>query len=494
MTMDDDVEIRERVFHNAVREYVIWLLLFVLLYVSSYVILCAYRRRTDKEDCYSDKEDALVYRISLWLCTFTLAVSGGAVLLLPVSIVANEALHSFPNSYYLKWVNSSLIHGLWIQISLTSNLCLFVLMPFAYLFTESEGFSGSRKGIMSRVYETAVVLFLLAILVCGLAWVASALLDGDQFSRDTLFDVWKFYLPYLYSRVSLLGAVMLLLCTPLGFARMFTVIGELVLKPKFLRNLDDEIQMVRFEEASLCRRLEENTSHKRIANGHMTSDELKLMLDETQKERLELEKQQKTWSVRRNLGYPLVMLLLLMLTGISVIMVTQNSFELLIGIRTLPVGTKEMMLGIASLSILGPVGACLEISLILYLMLACVVGFYSLPGFRRLKPRLHDTSMTQTIGNCVVLLILSSALPVLSRILGLTNFDLLGNFGQLEWLGNFYIVLSYNLVFAVAATLCLVTKFTSSMRAELLHRLEQVFGGIRRGTAVSSSHAISKEE
>ena len=48
---------------------------------------------------------------SLWLCTFTLAVSGGAVLLLPMSIVANEALHSFPNSYYLKWVNSSLIHG-----------------------------------------------------------------------------------------------------------------------------------------------------------------------------------------------------------------------------------------------------------------------------------------------------------------------------------------------------------------------------------------------
>jgi len=40
---------------------------------------------------------------------------------------------------------------------------------------------------MARVYETAVVLFLLAILVCGLAWVASALLDGDQFSRDTLF-------------------------------------------------------------------------------------------------------------------------------------------------------------------------------------------------------------------------------------------------------------------------------------------------------------------
>jgi len=48
----------------------------------------------------------------LWLCTFTLAVSAGAVLLLPLSIIANEALLMFPNSYYLQWINSSLISGL----------------------------------------------------------------------------------------------------------------------------------------------------------------------------------------------------------------------------------------------------------------------------------------------------------------------------------------------------------------------------------------------
>ena len=57
---------------------------------------------------------------------------------------------------------------------------------------------------------------------------------------------------------------------------------------QFLRNLDDEIQTVRFEEDCLRRRLEEKATHKRIANGHMTAVELKLMLDETQKERLVL--------------------------------------------------------------------------------------------------------------------------------------------------------------------------------------------------------------
>lgn len=54
---------------------------------------------------------------------------------------------------------------------------------------------------------------------------------------------------------------------------------------------------------------------------------------------------------------------------------------------------------------------------------------------------------------------------------GVTNFDLLGEFGNIEWLGNFKLVLLYNLVFAAAATLCLVNKFTATVRRELYNRL-----------------------
>ncbi len=43
------------------------------------------------------------------------------------------------------------------------------------------------QGIMPRVFEACVVLALLAVVVCGLAWVASALLDNDQTSRQYLF-------------------------------------------------------------------------------------------------------------------------------------------------------------------------------------------------------------------------------------------------------------------------------------------------------------------
>ena len=53
-----------------------------------------------------------------------------------------------------------------------------------------------------------------------------------------------------------------------------------------------------------------------------------------------------------------------------------------------------------------------------YLMLASVVGVFSLPLLNRLKPRKYETPMTHIIGVCALLLILSSALPVLSRTLG----------------------------------------------------------------------------
>lgn len=40
--------------------------------------------------------------------------------------------------------------GLWNLVFLFSNLSLVFLMPFAYFFTESEGFAGSKKVAMSR--------------------------------------------------------------------------------------------------------------------------------------------------------------------------------------------------------------------------------------------------------------------------------------------------------------------------------------------------------
>ena len=81
---------------------------------------------------------------------------------------------------------------------------------------------------------------------------------------------------------------------------------------------------------------------------------------------------------------------------------------------------QEVVLGKTSLSTFGFYGAVSEIVIIFYILIASLAGLYSLCP--RLKPQKHDTDMTKIVYNCAVLLILSSALPVLCRILGKSVF------------------------------------------------------------------------
>uniref|UniRef100_A0AAQ5XJE6 Limb development membrane protein 1 like n=1 Tax=Amphiprion ocellaris TaxID=80972 RepID=A0AAQ5XJE6_AMPOC len=498
----DDVSVREQLFHNRVRETIICVLLFTCLYMVSYLILTHFKKTA--EFVTDDIEDATVNKIALWLCTFTLSVAVCAVLLLPISILSNEVLLTFPHSYYMQWLNGSLIHGLWNLVFLFSNLSLVFLMPFAYFFTESEGFAGSKKGVMARVYEAVVLLLLLALLVLGIVWVASALLH-DNIARKSLYDLWEYYLPYLYSGISLFGVLLLLLCTPFGLSRMFSVTGSLLVKPRLLEDVEDTLSCTAFEEDSLSRKL----------NCGSTSCWVKLDMETMKKEhqtvrskRVALEMRRKASPWQRNLGYPLAMLMLLALTVMCVLMVCFNVLELLLDETAMPRGMevrilqkrtckhvmygmqqvaisvysvyscvlKDPHLGMASFSMFGSLGAAVQVVLILYLMVSSVVGFYSSPLFTGLLPRAQDTNLTQMIANCVSLLILSSALPVFSRTLGITRFDLLGDFGRYNWLGNFYIVFLYNMLFAGLTSASLIKTVTWAVQRELirafgLHRL-----------------------
>ncbi|XP_049738954.1 protein LMBR1L isoform X4 [Elephas maximus indicus] len=465
------LSVREQLFHERVRECIISALLFATLYILCHIALTRFKKPA--EFTTVDDEDATVNKIALELCTFTLAVALGAVLLLPFSILSNEVLLSLPRNYYIQWLNGSLIHGLWNLVFLFSNLSLIFLMPFAYFFTESEGFAGSRKGVLGRVYETVVMLVLLTLLVLGMVWVASAIVDNNKASKESLYDFWEYYLPYLYSCISFLGVLLLLVCTPLGLARMFSVTGKLLVKPRLLEDLEEQLYCSAFEEAALTRRICNPTSCWLPLDMELLHRQVLAL----QTQRVLLEKRRKASAWQRNLGYPLAMLCLLVLTGLSVLTVAIHILELLIDETAMPRGMQVVLilypsgnppLPLFSKSVsFGTLGRALR-EWGLYLMVSSVVGFYSSPLFQGLRPRWHDTAMTQIIGNCVCLLVLSSALPVFSRTLGLTRFDLLGDFGRFNWLGNFYIVFLYNAAFAGLTTLCLVKTFTAAVRAELI--------------------------
>ncbi|CAH0559109.1 unnamed protein product [Brassicogethes aeneus] len=479
----EEPDLNEQIFHNNVREQIIFLLLFLLLNLASYGIL-RYCRRQGREDYYSsDEDEVIVFRISTWMCTFSLAVSIGAVLLLPISIVSNEVLILYPNSYYIKWLNSSLIQGLWNYVFLFSNLSIFVLLPFAYLFTESEGFFGHKKGLKARLYETSTVFCLLGVVVLGFAYVISAVIDQDKSSIQTILNFWSYYLPFLYSCISFLGVLILLVCTPIGFVRLFDVVGGLLIKP---RDINEEYDACALEEEYLRSRLRRaqyaRTGYKlpppmtpaddltRLGNGRL-QHELGGRLSRFEFKRKMLDYERNTSFFIRSMSYPTAMLLLIGLTIIVVLLVLQNSISLLIGIRALPLSSKQFTLGVSSLSKLGPFGAAMEIVLIIYLIVTSSIGLYTVPFVNRIIPKYKSTPFSYILANCALLLIISSALPLLSKILGITNFDLLGDFGSIEWLGNFQIVLLYNLSFAAASTLVVANKFTVKVRRELFARL-----------------------
>ncbi len=86
----------------------------IILCGGSYAFLTFWRRRRERDDelfAPQSWEDEMVYKVSFGICAFSLAVSVGAALLLPVSTISNEILHRYPSSWYIKWLNGSLIQG-----------------------------------------------------------------------------------------------------------------------------------------------------------------------------------------------------------------------------------------------------------------------------------------------------------------------------------------------------------------------------------------------
>jgi len=502
---------READFNNGIREITILMLAGCVLYAGAFRVLTSLKKSEQEEDDFLPVswEDSIVYQISFGICAFSMAVSAGSVLLLPISSISNEILHHYPSSWYIQWLNASLIHGIWNLIFVLSNASLFLALPFAYLFCESEGlpFFGNKRGLVARAKETILTLILLSFVIMGLMYILAALIDWDRDSFDRLINVYS-YLPFLYSCVSFMGVIMLLICTPLGFARLFTIVGDLVIKPNWARNLDEEYYSAKFEEDNL------NT---KIANCKLCSNYILLTpisspegrilrngeilayyettRNEVRDKRQNLDKARQTSMWRRVLGYPLIMLSLLLLTGLSLLCVVMNVAQIVAGFRSLPIyQTAVEEFGITSLSSFGAIGVFIEVVLIGYLFVTSLVGLYTIPVITRIRPMLSSTPLTHLILNCCIYVILSTALPLLAKILGITNFDLLGKFSEVKWLGNFYLVLLYNAIFAVAASLCIFKNFTDRVRKEIVRRVQIYISTIfasKKNYSYSSNNASS---
>jgi hypothetical protein len=134
------------------------------------------------------------------------------MVLVPFTILGHEAMASYGDSWYVKWISYSLIlgtnllpsphvtdddatrthargcvvvrtvcavcacacacvcvAGLWNKIFWGANLSLFFILPLAYFYYEAEGLGG--KGALARLYEAAVVFALVSSMLAGLVYL-----------------------------------------------------------------------------------------------------------------------------------------------------------------------------------------------------------------------------------------------------------------------------------------------------------------------------------
>lgn len=351
-----------------------------------------------------------------------------------------------------------------------------MFLPFSHLFIESIGLPGSRKGIKSRVIETILLLSLIAFCVIGISYVVTSVFDYDNPKRKSVLNILGYYLPFLYSCISFFGVLFLLVCTPLGFAKLFTIVSNNILKPSFGI---DELEVAQFEAMLIKKKIRDLENNKTQFSSTIYSNKFETLqnqLSEKHYTLLKLHKQSRWILAYHNLFYPIMMVFLLILSSYGIVMMLKNTLFVIFGIlptsRNEILKTSEMETSFFTLSILQTL---LEIAVIIYFMIASLIGFYSLSFFIKILPKIKSTPMDKIILNCAIFLIFSSALPVSTKILGLTRFDLLGHFGDLHWLSNVYIIFFYNLSFVTATASCLLARFTTTVRYELYNRIRILF-------------------
>ncbi|KAG8328085.1 Limb region 1 -like protein [Homalodisca vitripennis] len=152
-------------------------------------------------------------------------------------------------------------------------------------------------------------------------------------------------------------------CTPIGFARLFSIVSSFLVKPQFLQDINQDFYVASLQENCFRRRLEratlsgktylspepmytppptvenEDSELLKLQNGALQAC-LMDKIEEMAHNRQLLDRQRHTWVLQRNVVYPVCMLILLALTAITVLIVVQNTIELLIGIKALPISSR----------------------------------------------------------------------------------------------------------------------------------------------------------
>jgi len=209
-------------FYTELRNWVLYFIFVVSLYAFSYIGLKRYQRRrwtsrsnpeTEYKEIFPNiQDDAAVLEddgVPFALCAVCVSVALGCVLLVPMTIIDTLLRNYVSGQDLYGGLASTDLGRIWEMLFYVSTVCHFIVLPFAFLYTESEGLgrkvgmNGSllsrvreASSVWSRVRETSLTLLLILALLALLVQVLHML-------HVPLMQHQRLTLSYIVSRSSL---------------------------------------------------------------------------------------------------------------------------------------------------------------------------------------------------------------------------------------------------------------------------------------------------
>ncbi|CAG8581593.1 1979_t:CDS:1 [Paraglomus brasilianum] len=467
-------EAEESQWYTLVRENIIAFLLFLSPYIISYITLRRFRRFRSNDS--EENEDNIDNLIIMFLCAAGLAMAMAGFLLLPCTMAATALINL--QSENLNWLDTKLLATLWNYTFIGCNVSLFALLPFAYFYSETD----QRWTFFAKARETLFNMTLVAILMYGFIYVSKSMLQMDDSIKD---------LVVLNLLTSLAGSIICLNALPRGYAVIVRWIGYISLRPNHRRFLNDELVQNQMDASVWEERLEsinrllmssENNSNNHnndrmsrsavlpsstatsltsssqslysslngdLSQSYFASSEGSLLIRErilAILENLETQNRQTQFKLSqsplsRNLSF-LVLFIFIHITWL--VLIGAMSFNLIKGILLSEDEEQQRrkldaVLGKQTSSVLsmfGTIGTLSEMTLIFCFTIATIIGTYSMSPFAKIRPQWGKVGVQQMIANVTVLLIISSSLPAVVRVLGLTRFEHTGPYDNFHVLKN----------------------------------------------------------
>nr|CAG8447746.1 10542_t:CDS:10 [Entrophospora candida] len=234
-------------FYNWIRQNIIAFLLFLSLYTISYSILQKFRKRYKGSSDIEDEDEifgGIDELVIIIMCAAGLAMAFAGFLLLPFTMIATALLHDEIHSenYYLSWLDSNLLVTLWNYTFMGCNFALFVLLPFAFFYNETD----QLKTFWVKAQETATIMLLVSVLMYIFIYMSRLILGIEN------IDFWVI----LNLLTCMGGAWICLKATPIGYIQIFSCISELPLRPNYRNQLKDSLIENEMETSVLLQHLE----------------------------------------------------------------------------------------------------------------------------------------------------------------------------------------------------------------------------------------------